>query len=112
MDLMYPIEQANDQVRVREILLPMSDGTKLYTRISMPAVGDKFPIVYIRTPYEKSHEGTPHDLSSCAADSCIKHGYAVVWQHCRGEGDSEGFCIPYGEKSAPTGWTRWNISAI
>lgn len=100
---MYPIEQANDCVRVREILLPMSDGTKLYTRISMPAVGDKFPIVYIRTPYEKSHEGKPHDLSSCAADPCIRHGYAVVWQHCRGEGDSEGFCIPYGEKERTDG---------
>lgn len=100
---MYPIEQANAEVRVREVLLPMSDGTRLYTRISMPATGDKFPIVFIRTPYERSHEGKPHDIAACAADPCIRHGYAVVWQHCRGEGDSEGVCVPYGEKERTDG---------
>lgn len=95
---MYPIITENDFVRVTEEYVTMPDGIKLYTRVAVPVGKEKSPIVFIRTPYENSHEGAAHDISLCERDEFIKHGYAVVLQHTRGRGDSEGVCIPYNER--------------
>ena len=95
---MYPVFSENDFVSVTESMIPMSDGVKLYTRVAVPKGKGKCPIVFIRTPYEKAFDGKPYDISLYENDEYISHGYAVVFQHTRGRGQSEGKCIPYNER--------------
>ena len=95
---MYPITTENDIVTVTETFLVMPDGVRLYTRYAVPKGIEKCPIVYIRTPYEASHDQTQHNIESYNSDLFIKNGYAVLLQHCRGRGDSEGVCVPYQER--------------
>lgn len=96
---MYPITTENEKIVVTEQYFSMPDGVKLYTRIITPKGNDKFPIVFIRTPYETAHKGTAHDISEYDNDVFVNNGYAVVFQHCRGRGDSEGACVPYEERN-------------
>ena len=95
---MYPIVSKNEFVSVTEAYATMSDGVKLYTRYAVPSETEKCPAIYIRTPYDSSHNGLAHDIESYKDDLFIRHGYAVVLQHCRGTGDSEGECVPYEER--------------
>jgi len=95
---MYPVISENEKLTLKELYFTMPDGVNLYTRIAIPKGGDKFPIIFIRTPYEHSHNGIAHDISLYVNDKYINHGYAVVFQHCRGRGDSEGVCVPYDER--------------
>ncbi len=76
----------------------MSDGIRLYTRMVLPKENKKFPIVFIRTPYEKARNGEPYPIENYENDLFIKNGYAIVLQHTRGCGDSEGECKPYQER--------------
>lgn len=76
----------------------MPDGIRLYTRITHPKHVEKCPIVFIRTPYEAAHNGAPHSNISQDTQHFLRSGYAVVLQHCRGRGDSEGTCTPYVER--------------
>lgn len=92
---MYPITTENEKVVVTEQYFPMPDGVRLYTRVITPKGKHKLPIVFIRTPYEAAHNGVPHDLSEYDNDPFINNGYAVVLQHVRGSGDSEGVFVPY-----------------
>ncbi len=94
----YPIITENEFVTMTETLVPMSDGVRLYTRYALPKGVEKCPIVYIRTPYERSHNGEAHNVEEYLNDQFIKRGYAVLLQHCRGRGDSEGECVPYKER--------------
>lgn len=94
----YPIISENAGIKVIEEFVAMKDGIRLYTRFSLPKKADKLPIVYIRTPYETAHEGILHALEKYTNDMYLQNGYAVVLQHCRGTGDSEGICIPYNER--------------
>ena len=96
---MYPVITENENVVCTERYFVMSDGVGLYTRIVAPKGKEKYPIVFIRTPYEKAHNGETHDLSGYAEDLYIRNGYAVVLQHVRGRGDSEGVCVPYEERA-------------
>lgn len=95
---MYPCTQTGRNVVLTECLLPMADGVKLYTRIVVPKNAGKCPVVFMRTPYEQEHQGQPHDLESYEDNNYIRHGYAVILQHTRGHGDSEGYCLPYVER--------------
>ena len=47
-------------------MLPVSDGTKLYTRILLPMETGKFPIVFQRTPYGEKHR-------SWRPEECDRH---------------------------------------
>ncbi|MHB1461500.1 MAG: CocE/NonD family hydrolase [Armatimonadota bacterium] len=60
-------------------MLPMRDGTKLATDIYLPKGDGPFPVVLIRTPYERS-----------GAEGFVGQGYAVVIQSTRGRYKSEG----------------------
>lgn len=84
---------------LKEEYFTMSDGIRLYTRIAVPEDGKKFPIVFIRTPYEEKRNGEPYPIENYKDDLFIKNGYAVILQHTRGRGDSEGECRPYDERS-------------
>ncbi len=84
---------------IKEKYFTMSDGIKLYTRIVLPKENKKLPIVFIRTPYEEKRCGVPYPEEKYKDDLFIKNGYAVIVQHVRGRGDSEGKCIPYKERN-------------
>ena len=95
---MYPIITENKKVIVTEQYFTMDDGIRLYTRIAAPKGKNKCPVIFMRTPYEPAHNGVAHDISQYSNDEHIKSGYAVITQHCRGKGDSEGYCVPYNER--------------
>ncbi|MBO7310438.1 MAG: CocE/NonD family hydrolase, partial [Clostridia bacterium] len=72
---------------------------RLYTRCVLPYENGKFPIVFIRTPYEPALNGAPCDAQKYENDQFLRAGYALVVQHTRGCGDSEGECVPYRERN-------------
>ena len=76
-----------------------SKDTRLFTVILLPNGKDRFPCVVIRTPYVDALEAlTEEEICAQYLKENIKwleHGYAVVIQHCRGRGKSDGDCIPY-----------------
>ncbi len=84
---------------IKEEYFTMTDGVRLYTRIVLPEEGKKFPVVFIRTPYEEKRGGIPYPSEKYDNDLFLKNGYAVVLQHTRGRGDSEGECKPYQERT-------------
>lgn len=77
-----------------EEMVPMADGTRLYTYGVRPPEGVKCPIVILRNPYVS--EERP-DLAAFAESQAgnLARGYAYVIQHCRGCGLSDGDWIPY-----------------
>ena len=76
-----------------------SHGTKLFTVVLLPDSTDEFPSVIIRTPYVDCYENESEENISIIYlneyKNWLNHGYAVVIQHCRGTGKSDGDCIPY-----------------
>lgn len=91
---MYPVTHNFDNCTLTEVLFSMSDGIGLYTRLLVPKGGSKCPIVFIRTPYAPA-SGCDPKLDSDLEAPFVEAGYAVVLQHCRGTGNSEGICIPF-----------------
>jgi len=75
------------------------NGASLFTVICLPEESGKFPIVIRRDPYvdavENSAEDEIVDIFAASVEKWLAHGYAVVYQHCRGRGKSSGDCIPY-----------------
>lgn len=76
-----------------------SNGVKLFTVVLLPDSAEKFPVVIIRSPYVDSYENEKEENIAVTYlnehKNWLSHGYAVVVQHCRGRGKSEGDCIPY-----------------
>ncbi len=74
-------------------------SAELFTVTLTPDKVGTYPIVVVRTPYVDGYENTDEEI--IMADylreymECLKRGYAVVVQHCRGRGKSTGDCIPY-----------------
>jgi putative CocE/NonD family hydrolase len=68
----------------RDTMVAMRDGVKLATDVYVPASGDKWPVILIRTPYNKAA------VNLGAAAFFTRHGYAVVIQDVRGRYQSEG----------------------
>ncbi|MDE2597835.1 MAG: CocE/NonD family hydrolase [Sphingomonadales bacterium] len=90
----YP-DTANDYVK-REVMIPMRDGTKLYTVIVIPKGVSNAPIVLTRTPYNASKRAnrmdSPNVLSvlPLADEDFVKAGYIRVYQDIRGKYKSQG----------------------
>ncbi|MBR7104438.1 MAG: CocE/NonD family hydrolase [Lentisphaeria bacterium] len=79
---------------VTEFYLSAADGVQLYTTLQLPEKEGKFPLIIIRTPYAQPET----DFQALAeADT---HGYAILTQHCRGTGRSEGICRAYLDERA------------
>ena len=94
-------------VIIREYMLPMSDGARLYTRVVLPGEG-RFPTVFMRTPYDPETGVTGEMIRRYENDGFTGAGYAVVLQHCRGRYGSEGECIPYSEEERRDGLETLN----
>jgi putative CocE/NonD family hydrolase len=88
-----------DVVVQRDVMLAMRDGVKLATDIYLPARNGKrleppVPVILERTPYGKSGKTRRH-ASEEIANIYASHGYAVVFQDCRGRGNSQGEYVKY-----------------
>jgi len=80
----------------RVMMVPMRDGTKLYTVIVVPKGATNAPIVLTRTPYNAKGRASRSDSSSMLAtlpladEMFVKRGYIRVYQDIRGKYGSEG----------------------
>ena len=72
--------------------VPMRDGTVLYADIYRPDGPGPFPVMLLRTPYDKS---SPLALNILDPLKPPKQGYAVVIQDTRGRFTSEGDYYPF-----------------
>jgi putative CocE/NonD family hydrolase len=88
-----------DVIVQRDVMVAMRDGVKLATDIYLPAKNGKrleqpVPVILERTPYGKSGKTRRH-ASEEIANIYASHGYAVVFQDCRGRGNSQGEYVKY-----------------
>ena len=80
----------------RVVMVPMRDGTKLYTVIVVPKGAVNAPIVLTRTPYNAKGRANRTDSASMLAtlpladEIFVKNGYIRVYQDIRGKYGSEG----------------------
>jgi uncharacterized protein len=72
---------------------PMRDGTVLRADIFRPARGGPFPVLLARTPY-----GEPMSRAVPVLPA-IDAGFAVMLQHCRGTGTSDGDFSPFAREA-------------
>jgi putative CocE/NonD family hydrolase len=85
----------NDYIK-RTVMIPMRDGTKLYTVIVMPKGAKDAPILLTRTPYNAKKRATrtqsPHmdALLAQMDEPFVADGYIRVYQDIRGKYGSEG----------------------
>jgi len=90
-----PPTAAQDYVK-HEVMIPMRDGTKLYTVIVYPKGVTNAPIVLTRTPYNAKGRANRSDSASILAtlpladEMFVKAGYIRVYQDIRGKYGSEG----------------------
>lgn len=66
----------------------MRDGVKLATDLYVPPGSGPFPVVVLRSPYDKNA------FAGVGADA-MRHGYACIIQDTRGRGGSEGENLPF-----------------
>ena len=81
------------EVEYEEFMVPLEDGVKLFTQLYLPEAGFKGPVIVIRSPYEKDCPN-PEMYTGFIAEF-LRAGFALVYQHCRGTGKSEGEFFPY-----------------
>jgi putative CocE/NonD family hydrolase len=80
----------------REAMIPMRDGTRLYTVIVVPKGAANAPIVLTRTPYNAKGRANRSDSNSMlntlplADEMFVKGGYIRVYQDVRGKYGSQG----------------------
>ena len=75
------------------------DGERFFTMVLLPEKAGRFPTVVCRSPYVKGtcemDEDAVLQAYSESMSRWLDRGYAVVFQHCRGQGKSTGAFVPY-----------------
>ncbi|MGA8759157.1 MAG: CocE/NonD family hydrolase [Stellaceae bacterium] len=87
----------------RDLIVPVRDGIGLATDVFRPVSGGPFPVLLERTPYDKSAPSRSERTAAVAAprsrvevaEYFVRHGYAVVYQDCRGRYKSGGRFTKY-----------------
>ena len=80
----------------RVAMVPMRDGTRLYTVIVIPKGAKGAPILLTRTPYDAAHRAQRSQSGSMRAilpqgdEQFVEAGYIRVFQDIRGQHGSEG----------------------
>lgn len=72
----------------KTIMVPMRDGVKLATDVYLPAGTGKYPVILMRSPYNK-------DGAAGVGQDAQRRGYVCVVQDTRGRFASEGENLPY-----------------
>jgi putative CocE/NonD family hydrolase len=88
-----------DGVSCETVMVPMRDGTKLYTEVyrSVELQSDqpaRLPVIISRSPYARE-AGEGCFSSYYSMQGLAKQGYAGVYQSVRGTGRSEGGFMPF-----------------
>jgi putative CocE/NonD family hydrolase len=115
---MDTLTDAATGARAFQTMVPMRDGTRLNTFVFLPAEGgQRFPVILHRTPYGIAATDS-RDKFDCARAwlpnpaepmrgsilrgwrAITKHGYAAVYQDCRGRHGSEGEDRVYADDAA------------
>ena len=106
-----PPETGRDYVK-REAMIPMRDGTKLYTVIVYAKDLTNAPIVLTRTPYNAKGRANRTDSTSelstlpLADEMFVKGGYIRVYQDIRGKYGSEGDYVVTRPVNGPLNQTK------
>jgi uncharacterized protein len=87
----------------RDLVVAARDGVGLATDVFRPISGGPFPVLLERTPYDKSVPSRSERTTAVAAPRSraevaayfAQHGYAVVYQDCRGRYKSGGHFTKY-----------------
>jgi uncharacterized protein len=87
----------------RDLMVRARDGVGLATDVYRPPGAGSFPVLLERTPYDKSAPSRSERTASVAAPRSraevaayfVQHGYAVVYQDCRGRYKSGGRFTKY-----------------
>ena len=80
---------------IRQAMVPMRDGIRLATTIFFPEVDGRYPVVLIRTPYNRL--GKIED-----GETWARNGFIYISQDTRGRYDSEGDFVPFRQEIRDT----------
>ena len=83
-------EATHRVVSEKDVPMRTRDGTKLYADVYRPDAPGRFPVLVMRTPYDKSV-----DMALTEKDYFPSRGYVVVVQDTRGRFLSEGEFYPF-----------------
>lgn len=87
---------------IKNIAIPMRDQTILYADLYMPATNGIFPVVIMRTPYNKDNFDQEWLYSN--PEAWLKEGYCLLIQDTRGCCRSEGILRSTGESEVADGY--------
>jgi uncharacterized protein len=90
---MAPSAEAKPDYKViveRAVPMRMRDGTTLRADVYRPDAPGKFPVLVMRTPYDKSQQ-----LAMVEKDYFPPRGYVLIVQDTRGRFSSEGEFVPF-----------------
>ena len=90
-----------------DLMVPARDGVMLATDLYRPDGPGPFPVLFERTPYDKSAPSRSERTAAVARAQSraevgayfVGHGYAVAYQDCRGRYSS--LCDPAEPPSVP-----------
>jgi putative CocE/NonD family hydrolase len=89
------LEEATDEIIVEKgVAGSMRDGVKLSANIFRPKAPGRYPVILIRTPYNKEK----FEDSSTFPRYAAPRGYVVIVQDVRGRYSSEGEFSPYAQE--------------
>jgi putative CocE/NonD family hydrolase len=74
-------------IRKFDVRTPMRDGVELSSDVWMPEGPGPYPVILLRTPYNKA---VPFQQAGELGNYFASHGYAFAVQDVRGRGDSDG----------------------
>src|SRR5690349_960197 len=114
------IVDAVSGARCGQAMVAARDGTRLNTFVFLPPDGARFPVILHRTPYgiaaadardkfDIAHAWLPNPVEPMRGSilrgwrAIVEHGYAAVYQDCRGRHGSEGEDRVYADDAAD-GW--------
>ncbi len=87
---------AEAQVTCETQMVPMRDGTSLYTEIYKPAAPGRYPVALIRNPYGRLlGDGCFQSIFGPSTAAWAQNGYVGVLQETRGTMRSEGTFTPF-----------------
>jgi putative CocE/NonD family hydrolase len=79
-------------VKRLHVRIPMRDGVQLAANIFLPSDSARFPVILVRTPYDKGVDLTPNYRAF------VEHGYGMVVEDVRGRSESDGTFDPFGQE--------------
>jgi len=87
-------QQSYEVITQNDVEMKTRDGVKLYANIYRPKADGKFPVILMRTPYDKSTRWAVWPEYEMAT-----HGYVVIVQDVRGRYTSDGEWYPFRHES-------------